>query len=539
VRDKQKINPVSRMFAKTRITFHNKTEIPFRVPDKELTVFGIMEIEMAKTEITKKAQEINIVIDESGSMEDLCEDHQRKIDQIEHVVKNIMEFILKDCREADVQIGVHSFNTRVRKIFDRVKITDDNVEELITKIKKIRPTDGTNIENALKTLKNMERPTRTRTNIIMSDGDANDGETNNDKLARMVDSNATNYFIGFGLEHNPLLFAALSSRERSHYYFVDKIEKSGMIYGEVLYNILFNKYDGVKLEIVSDGGKAYLYDHIKNEWRSEIIIGNISSEMKKTIHIMSNTKDRVKIRVTGYDVEKEEYVEEMIEWNNMCEEDLTRWIYRQQTMEMIYRAKMIDKDREDKLTDGLMEEETIVSKTKREMKAFVVEMNEYIKTNNLSDDKLMRSLCEDIVVIYRTVGTEHGFMYSCSRQTSQGAQRLTTNTDVPETPYRATIKHTRQNKYLSTYPDSMAYATVYGFMDKDEEPVFDMKEEAEFDNLIDTILGEPLNQTEWSATQTNVLNSINKKDAVDRSGGGGLFVSQEIEPIISESGESK
>ena len=57
-------------------------------------------------------------------------------------------------------------------------------------------------------------------NIFMSDGDANDGETMPKNLAKLVDTNASNTFVGFGLEHNPQIFAALSETENSSYYFI-------------------------------------------------------------------------------------------------------------------------------------------------------------------------------------------------------------------------------------------------------------------------------------------------------------------------------
>ena len=54
-----------------------------------------------------------------------------------------------------------------------------------------------------------------------------------------------------------------------------------------------------------------------------------------------------------------------------------------------------------------------------------------MKSHHLLEDKLMMSLCDDVVVIYRTIGTEHGLMYACSRQSSQGAQRLNANSNTP------------------------------------------------------------------------------------------------------------
>jgi hypothetical protein len=48
-----------------------------------------------------------------------------------------------------------------------------------------------------------------------------------------------------------------------------------------------------------------------------------------------------------------------------------------------------------------------------------------------SNDALIKNLCDDIVITYRTLGTQYGQMYSCSRQTSQGQERLYNVSDTP------------------------------------------------------------------------------------------------------------
>ena len=415
------------MFASNKITLHNGS---VELSNNMGTVFGILELEVGKTEITRKPQEINIMLDESGSMNDSGEDvedsddedEKSKMDLTKHVVKNIMEFVSKECKDADVKIGVHAFNNHVRQIFERTKITSENIEILTNLVQDIHAMDGTNMEKSLSTLRSLTliNENASKSNILMSDGDANDGIKNPDALARKVDSSATNYFVGFGLEHNPQMFSALSLRENSSYYFVDKLDKSGFIYGEILYNILYNKYNSVKLEIVNPDGQTFLYDYLNNEWKTQIFIGKMSGEMKKTIHISTNTKDKnILIKVTGYDAETDVEVEQIIMWDQDVA-DLSKYIYRQRTLELIQIAKICNNMNS-----------TDLKNMKYELKMFTMEMKEYMKSHHLLEDKLMMSLCDDVVVIYRTIGTEHGLMYACSRQSSQGAQRLNANSNTP------------------------------------------------------------------------------------------------------------
>ena len=66
-----------------------------------------------------------------------------------------------------------------------VILTEENLQETISSLKKIFPEDNTNIELALKS---MHKPTTEieQNNIFMSDGDANDGETRPEELAKLV-----------------------------------------------------------------------------------------------------------------------------------------------------------------------------------------------------------------------------------------------------------------------------------------------------------------------------------------------------------------
>ncbi len=479
---------------------------------KTLKEFGILELEVGKTTITRKPQEINIMLDESGSMNDSGEggdcdsdsdsdDEDKhstsKMDLTKHVVKNIMEFVLNECKESDVKIGVHAFNTHVREIFERTTITSENIENLTKLVQDIHAMDGTNMEESLITLKSLEPISNNaeKNNILMSDGDANEGISDAKKLAKKVDSKATNYFVGFGLEHNPQIFAALSARENSSYYFVDKIDKSGLTYGEILYNIMYNKYKSVKLEIVNPDGQTLMYDYLNNEWRTQIFIGKMSGEMKKTIHIASNTKEKnIVIKVTGYDAETDEQIEQIIIWDQEVD-DLSKYIFRQNALELISIAKTCHNMNP-----------TDLKNMKYELKMFTLEMKEYMKNHGLLEDKLMMSLCDDIIVIYRTIGTEHGLMYSCSRQSSQGAQRLNANSNIPMNSNKIRRNTGIQRACMSSYdPDcqrgcapSSSSSSVFNFEPKDE-----------FDELINN---HTMTEVELTTTQSHVMNLISKTE---------------------------
>ena len=425
---------------RTEIKMHNDTQ------------FGIFQLELEKTEITETAQEINLLLDKSGSMDDLCSDGSSKMHQIKHVTNNILRFIAKNCVKENVTVSVKTFNVEVETIFDKTAVTEDLLDELITKIGKIYSCDGTNIEVALKA---MENTGMNRHNIFMSDGDANMGETSPTILSQFVDKNALNTFVGFGLEHNPEIFTALSETKNSTYYFVDKVEKSGNAYGEILHGILYNCLSEVRVQIV--GGT--LYDWKTNEWTTEIFVGNMSGEMKKTFHINSANKEEIQITVSGFTQDKQGFETKHLFQGDT--EDLQKMIYRQRTQELLFKSRSVKNE---------------IKKMKEELKTFMLEIKEYMKTNDLENDPLLKNLCDDIVIVFRTIGTKFGQMYSSSRQTSQGNERLHNVSDTP-----------RKDKMRSRF----------SWNDQDEE-----EEDAEIDTYV---VSDGLEDTPYYSNQVATL----------------------------------
>ncbi len=454
--------------------------------------FGTFELEIGKTEMTAKAQEINIVIDQSGSMDEMCEDGNSKMNQIKHVTKNIMQFV---CDNKNVSIGINSFNCQVNPVFDRTHITSENVNELTEKLKEVNAEDGTNIERPLRMLRDLPVTVAThvetyRNNIFMSDGDANEGATTPELLAHLVDVRATNYFIGFGLEHNPKLFSALSNRENSSYYFIDKIEKSGIAYGEILQSILYRALTDVVIKIEN----GLLYDWKTNTWHTEVAIGKMSGEMKRTFHILTSAKRDVKIAVSGKNVETGNTFKTVVGWID-ANADLSRFIYRQKTQELLHRVKLLNEDSK--------EDRNTVREMKVEMKAFMADMVAFMKKNDLTEDRIMKNLCDDIVVIYRTIGTPFGHMYSCSRQVSNGMERAHNTSDTPKAPHKRGYKRgfmPRQCSVMTQEEDVFEFPEVNS--DDDDMDVDDLMDKHEMSPLF------------YTSTQEDIINSLTHDDDV-------------------------
>jgi hypothetical protein len=359
--------------------------------------FGTFELELKKVQISNEKKTINLMIDNSGSMDKKCSDGNTQLEQVLFVTERVLRFIVENCPEGNISVSVKTFSTRIKTIFGATPVLSSNLENLIGKLKKIYSDDETDIGLALK---EMHTTGPEQYNIFLSDGDANQGIKHPVALAECVDKNAINTFIGFGVGHNPRIFAALSNTKDSSYYFIATIEKSRNAYAEILERILYKCMDGVTIEVA--GGKIYNYK--TNTLESELYVGNMSGSMKKTFNLYSETPEDLVIVVKSNGV-----VQQVVNFEGKYE-DLQIAFYRQRTLELLYKS-----------TNGAKQNNYLL---KAEMKSFMNEIKTYMENNDMTENVQLKYLCNDIAIVYQTLGTRDAFMYSCSRQASNGDERM-------------------------------------------------------------------------------------------------------------------
>ena len=359
--------------------------------------FGTFELELKKVQISSEKKTIHLMIDNSGSMDQKCSDGNTQLEQVLFVTERVLRFIEENCPEGNISVSVKTFSTRVKTIFEATPVLSSNLDELIGKLKKIYSEDETDIGRALQ---KMHTTGPEQYNIFLSDGDANQGIKHPVGLAECVDKNAINTFIGFGVGHNPRIFAALSNTKDSTYYFIATIEKSRNAYAEILERILYKCMDAVTIEVA--GGKIYNYK--TNTLESELYVGNMSGSMKKTFNLYSETPEDLVIVVKSNGA-----VQQVVNFEGKYE-DLQIAFYRQRTLELLYKA-----------TNGEKQNQYLL---KAEMKLVMNEINTYMKNNGMTENVQLKYLCNDIAIVYQTLGTRDAFMYSCSRQASNGDERM-------------------------------------------------------------------------------------------------------------------
>ena len=168
-----------------------------------------------------------------------------------------------------------------------------------------------------------------------------------------------------------------------------------------------------------------------------------------------------------------------------------------------------------------------VRKMKKEMKVFMAEMMEYMKKTELTEDRNMKNLCDDIVIVYRTLGTEYGFMYSCARQESNGTERTHTASDtpMPKAPKKSRkFNNSPMGRQCSVMPceyeeedEHDKYSLSRSNLSRSYNcgSVFDFEaEKEERDEMDEFMLKHETSPTYCTEELENVINSLNKEEDV-------------------------
>jgi hypothetical protein len=391
------------------------------------------------------------MIDCSATMSDPCSDNRTKMHHIIHTLKNMMLYF-KENSAVKNNVTIHSFDDKIYKVLERCSINDTNFNDIIAKIDQIMPRGATNIEVALQDLQETVEcikssyPDHNICNIFMTDGDATVGNRDVNELASLVDRSVTNAFIGFGIEHDAALLNTISDGNNSAYYFIDKMENSGYVYGEILHNNIYKLLKNVHIALEN----GFIYDFKNNIWVNSLYIGEIVSEANKVYHICSNATDNCIVNISAKDIRVCDSSDEcasaitIVIASEETDEDFIKYRYRQQTLQHLYVVKdFLKRKRSDKAMSNSIfnnDLDNVVYKNLQEEKIqiqenlanFMKEMKQYMSENNLMDDKIMKNLCDDIYICYQTFGTKFGDMYVSARQTSQGTQRCYTVSHTPD-----------------------------------------------------------------------------------------------------------
>jgi hypothetical protein len=181
-----------------------------------------------------------------------------------------------------------------------------------------------------------------------------------------------------------------------------------------MYPVLFD----VSLQIKN----GLLYDWKTNSWVEEINENVLVSETEKNYHFKCADRYKVEIDIYG----KRAMNNESIHVDNVDDVpclihgdtgveihhtyDLSKYVFRQAVLDKLFIAKSNDD----------LEMEHIV---KKDIADLFSKLRKYMTETNKMDDSMLKQLCDDLSIAYKTLGTENGRLLSSARQSGQGRQK--------------------------------------------------------------------------------------------------------------------
>ena len=418
------------------ILFHNNeyNRPVIKYPNYDTSSFGVLNIKIKKTKKTNLPTCFVFTIDRTGSMGELCGNSRiTRMDYIKQTFQSMMNYFSH--QETPIIIRAHAFNDNVDVLVDNITITPENVGSIIEKIKNLQPDGSTNIGNAITKANEAiakyrtDNPTHQICHIFMTDGEPTTGEHRADSLAELVNETFTNIFIGAGFGHNAHILRKLSEKKNGEYLFIDNMENATLVYSEPVHRFLYPGLKDIRLEV--ENGR--IYDWKTNKWVSVLEEPDLVSEVDKYYHLVTDNMKELEVSIYGIEVgiatdstdevaidltsKLLEIVEPMpdlvnIDTNTVVEpNDLSKYMFKQLTQELLYKAKSKNYD----ITE--------IYYFKKLLKRVFKVMRNYMRNKDLLDDPFMKQLCNDISIIYSTIGKSGGIMFAMSRSCSQGRQQ--------------------------------------------------------------------------------------------------------------------
>jgi len=486
------------IFNKSEIQFHTASNCVLyqeNDPDKKN---GILKLRIhdkdPEDNHTKRNEPIYVrfSIDCSSSMSQISHHGHTKMYQAIYSLKNIFHQFADNAKIQGMRIfvSVVAFDCQLHPVLDFTQITWENLNQLLTTLDTIHTCESTNIEQPLRdaqeTLNTVisNEPDARVYHVFMTDGNVTDGEFSANELKKYLDTRYPTTFIGFGKDHDSHLLTQLSDFPHGDYRFIDKIENAGYVYGEIVYNIIYNLFHTLVL-VVRNG---LIHDWKRNMWYDRITIANVPNNCEKLFHLMTYD-DIYSVEVDVYGITNansladtdyhSKFPDVHLKRTPHCtlycypplleisatdgvysdadlHIDLSRYHWRLKAQELMFNTQEVLKKRRrhayhheptpsnfdtqpemddsygevveslENIIDRAMNRNSIKTQENAEVKhnlcAFLRDLTDYMNTHGLTQDLFLCRLGDDIYILFNTLERNDAQLWCASRQISQGSQ---------------------------------------------------------------------------------------------------------------------
>jgi hypothetical protein len=419
-------------------------------------------------------------IDRSGSMGELAnaqiQNSQTKMAFVVSTLNNMVEYIVSQHAEfphVEFYMSLIVFDSSATCTLPLHRVASDTKDHILNIISQLTPRGGTNFMSCFSEMskhasaeeENIENDASIpedfvhRMHVFLTDGQDGVCQGGIPALIKALDvvypdkskhkKQPTQIMIGYGVDHDSAMLQRLCSYfPTSKQWFVDDMEKTGCIFGEILWSSINAAFKDVKLK-----SNVEIYDFASMDWKTELTIGDFAHDSVKTLYtrVPWDTAE-VSLQLTYFSTEHPEnkshsHVETIVynDDNAAIDPEVEKELWRLDTIVTIDEAlKFMQNMSRTPYGSLAPEKERILAKVTSFQEKYIAYMNE----KNLQDDPFAIQLADDLFVcISGLMSTNLGERYVAARQASQIQQRAVTINDI--TPL--------QQEIVSSMPCSSRY----------------------------------------------------------------------------------
>jgi hypothetical protein len=468
-----------------------KNKKPPTVVDEEynrgILRISIPQLVAASTESPISSQKIRVImygsIDSSGSMGEyaITGNHnasstgpKTKMDFVHATLTNMVDYIVEQSAEfprVEFYLALVKFHSRANCVLFPTRVTPENRDALIQTIKEILPTGGTNFMKCFTEMSQLISNESIhiprddsipdefvhRIHLFLTDGSNNEGDKGVQALTTALkvkyqDANSTQetkkqpmqVMVGYGTDHDSSALENLCAQfPNSKQWFIDDIEKTGCIFGEILWSAVNAAYTGVSL--VSN---AEFYDFSTMKWTNEMSLGDFAYESNRTFYVRvpwDCESVECKLAYTSMEnlddkscdfTEQIQYVTDESQPTTIdLDPEVEKELWRLDTIMTVDESLKFFRNIRYMTYDMQVDEK---GRLIQFVTAFQEKFLAYATENQLTEDPFIIQLADDLFVcINGLMAMNIGERYIAARQASQIQQRAVTINDI--TPLQSEI----------------------------------------------------------------------------------------------------
>lgn len=402
-------------------------------------------------------------IDRSGSMGELANSQihnsPTKMAFVVSTLTNMVEYVVSQHAEfphVEFYMSLIMFDSSATCTLPLHRVASDTKDHILNIISQLTPSGGTNFMNCFTEMskhaseeqEKIENDTTIpeefihRMHVFLTDGQDGHCQGGIPSLIKALEvvypneskhkKQPTQIMIGYGVDHDSAMLQKLCSYfPTSKQWFVDDMEKTGCIFGEILWSSINAAFKDVALVSNVD-----IYDFASMDWKTELKIGDFAHDSIKTLYARVPWDiTEVSLQLTYFSTEHPDnkshsHVETIAysDDNATTDPEVEKELWRLDTIVTIDEAlKFMQNMSRTPYGSLAPEKERILAKVTSFQEKYIAYMNE----KNLQDDPFAIQLADDLFVcISGLMSTNLGERYVAARQASQIQQRAVTVNDI-------------------------------------------------------------------------------------------------------------